>query len=116
MPVARAASGSCNPMRPWRRAKLVWAPSNATISPSSTVSAGARAARASTISGYVPSIRFSLRDQSAAPRRSCTAIARTPSSLRSKIQAGSVKRSWVSVASIGAMNPAVVMPRSIGTP
>ena len=45
----------------------------------------------------------------ATPRaRSWTATARTPSSLRSKIQAGSVKRSWVSVASIGATKPAVV--------
>ena len=55
------------------------------------------------------SIRFSVRDHSDASRPSRTATARTPSSLRSKIQAGSVKRSWVSVASIGAMNPAVVM-------
>ncbi len=58
------------------------------------------------------SIRFSVRDHSDVACSVWTATARTPSSLRSKIQAGSVKRSSVSVASIGATKPTVVGPHA----
>ena len=50
-------------------------------------------------------IRSSLRDQSTEPAPSRLTIARTPSSLRSKIHPGSEKYRSLSVASIGWRKP-----------
>ena len=60
------------------------------------------AARAWAISGYVLVSSFWLRVISRAPLPDLNARHRSPSSLRSKIHAGSENRSWVSVASSGS--------------
>src|SRR6266542_5052026 len=89
-------------MRCWSRAKLVTRPSKATISPSTTKSRAAWLANASVISGYwaVTASRFRDIQRTRPPRRK--ARHRSPSSLRSKIHAGSENRRSVRVASIGA--------------
>jgi len=93
-------------MTPRRRcssSNLVSSWSNATISPSTTKSSPRRcAASASAISGKVPVMSWSLRVISRTPPPSPNARQRSPSSLRSKIQAGSENLSRVSVASSGS--------------
>src|SRR5215469_15473235 len=100
---SRSFEGLMTPRRRCSRSNLVSSLSNATISPSTMKSSPRRcAASASAISGKVLVMSWSLRVISRTPLLSANARQRSPSSLRSKIQAGSENRSPVSVASSGS--------------
>src|ERR1700733_8868932 len=81
---------------------LVWSPSKATTSPSTTKSAASWADSASAISGYVPVTSCWLRVISRSRDPARNARQRSPSNLRSKIHPGSETLSLVRVASSGS--------------